>query len=169
MLPRWRWPGERMWLHLLRAPAGFSGVQAAAAGYKPAGGELPPAVEEVQLADDLARRPALDAEKQPGRIELDKQPLDLVEERSAFKDELLEEVEALAQAAEGAAGSPLGGQHASVPAAGAATKEPVLDKLLLDDLVRRPAKDAEKQPGRIELVKAPEEAPAEAKIFKVTS
>ena len=145
---------------------GVLGVQTAAAGYKPAG-ELTAVETAVQLADDLARRPALDAEKQPGRIELDKAPLELKEERKAFKDELLDEVEALAKAAEeGAAGRPVGGGEEAAGAP-ATAQEPALDKRLSDDLDRRPAEDAEKQPGKIDLVRAPEEAPPETKIFKV--
>ena len=139
------------------------GVQTAAAGDKPAG-ELTAVGATVQLADDLARRPALHAEKQPGRSEPDRQPLELREE---LKDELPEEVEPLAQAAEGAAGRPVGGGGRAAGAPAAAAGEPALDKRLLDD--RRPDEEVEKQPGKtVELDKAPQEAPPEKKTFKVS-
>ena len=44
---------------------------------------------------------------------------------------------------------------------------PAVNPAIVDDIMRRPDEAAEKQPGKIVLEKAPEEAPPETKIFKV--
>ena len=53
-------------------------------------------------------------------------------------------------------------------ARGEEVPKPAVNPAIVEDIMRRPDLAAEKQPGKIELDKAPPEAPPENKIFKVT-
>lgn len=85
-----------------------------------------------------------------------------------MQDELLEEdlmVRAMADAQM---------ENASAPAPGGTVAgeedppRPAVNPAIVEDIMRRPDAAAEKQPGKIELDKAPQEAPPENKIFKVS-
>ena len=45
--------------------------------------------------------------------------------------------------------------------------KPAVNPAIVEDIMRRPDVAAEKQPGKIELERAPQEAPSKKKIFKV--
>ena len=126
-------------------------------------GTRAPAGAERELEEDKSRRPAEDAEKQPGKITLDKAGREEpeVDPNKLLQDEDLDEktLRKAKAAAAGEDGAKEEGRRAE-PAGG------VSDEELAEDMSRRPAQDAEKQPGKIKLDKKPGEEKPDEVIFK---
>lgn len=116
------------------------------------------------LVEDIMRRPKEDAEKQPGKIRLDRKPEPTQDERAIFRDETLEEASSFAPLAALTKQQ----QEDELPPPSSAALPPEVIAALADDIVRRPALDAEKQPGKLSIEKTPDEAlrKDESSIFK---